>query len=237
VAGSRLREHPDGGFEKALRRSEQASLNLVAPPTPAAPVGENGRLLPRTKGGVMSTIVSGRAGRIVGVLAGLLLAATVLPAGSEPEAGAVPELEAGEAVEPRAWHTITVPAASFIPNKESLDYTNSGYSLTTDTGTSKFTATVPFPFPSVTVKRMTLYAHDNSTQHVCLWMYRAAPSAGTEVPMANVCSSGASTTIPRAFTDTSIVAPLVQGYTSAYLWLELPAGSMNFYGVTIKYTV
>jgi hypothetical protein len=185
----------------------------------------------------MFTAINGRVGRIVLVLAGLLLAATVLSAGSELEAGAVPEPRTGESVEPRAWYTITVPAASFIPSQDNWDYLNNGDYLETKTGTSWFSAPVPFPFPSVTVKQVILYAYDDhSEQGVCLWLYRAAPSAGTEVEMAYVCSTGSSTTVPRAFPDTSIVAPLVQGYKSAYLWLELPAGSLEVHGVTIKYT-
>jgi hypothetical protein len=54
--------------------------------------------------------------------------------------------------------------------------------------------------------------------------------------MAHVCSLGKSPTNPRTFSDTSIVAPAVGGYSSAYLYLELPAGNASVYGVTIKYT-
>jgi hypothetical protein len=183
----------------------------------------------------MSTILNGRAGRIIVVLAGLLLVATVLPAGSEPEAGAAPQ--AGEVVEPRAWYTITVPASSFIPADESYDYHNNGDSVWSDSGTSSFTATVPFPHPSVTVRQVHLYVLDNDAgKDICLTMYRSKPVAGSEVKMAYACSAGASGTYPRTFKDTSIVAAAVGGYTSAYLWLGVPAGNLHVYGVTIKYT-
>jgi hypothetical protein len=184
----------------------------------------------------MSTILDGRSGRIVLLLLGVLLAATVLPAGSEPEAGAVPDALAGEAVEPRAWYTIAVPAASFIPTSNNHDYTNSGDYVSSDSGFSYFLATVPFPFPSVTVKQVHLHAYDHDTGNVCVKLYRSKPVQGTEVEMAEVCSSGSSITDPSTFKDTSIAAAAVGGYTSAYLWLQVPDGQVWAYGVTIKYT-
>jgi hypothetical protein len=183
----------------------------------------------------MPTILNGRAGRIILVLAGLLLAATVLPAGSEPEAGAAPQ--AGEAIEARAWYTITVPASSFIPSRDDYDYVNDGDWVWSDSGTSVFTATVPFPFPSVTVRQVHLYAYDNEAGlDVCVNLFRVKPVQATKAQMAYVCSSGASTIEPRTFKDTSITAPVVGGYTSAYLWVTVPTGNVGVYGVTIKYT-
>jgi hypothetical protein len=185
----------------------------------------------------MSNILNGRAGRIILVLAGLLLAASVLPAASEPAAGAVSEPRAGEAVEPRAWYTMTVPASSFIPTQDNWDYYNAGYYVESTTGTSAFTATVPFPFPSVTVRQVILHAYDSEAgSDICLRMYRAKPVGGTYAKMANVCSTGDSFTDPRAFKDVSITASVVQGYTSAYLSLTVPPGNQRAYGVTIKYT-
>ena len=84
----------------------------------------------------MLSIPNSRSGRIVLVLAGLLLAATVLPAGSEPEAGAAPEPQTGDSVEPRAWYTITVPASSFIPSSDDWDYVNNGDYVTSQAGTA-----------------------------------------------------------------------------------------------------
>jgi hypothetical protein len=185
----------------------------------------------------MSTIRVGRIGRIILALTGLLLAALVLPGGSEPQAEAAPESQAGEAVEPRAWYTITVPAASFIPTKDNWDYDNNGYYVTSNSSSSTFVATVPFPFPAVTVKQVILYAYDNeASSNVCVTMYRAKPVAASEVAMAQVCSSGASTVDPRTFKNAGISAPAAGGYTSAYLWVSVPDGSSWAYGVTIKYT-
>jgi hypothetical protein len=186
----------------------------------------------------MPTILNGRTGRIALLLAGLLLAATVLPAGSEPQAGATPEPQAGEAVEPRAWYTITVPASSFNPTTNDWDYVNNGYHVRSESGNYySFAATVPFPFPSVTVRQVHLHAYDNNAgEDACVSMYRAKSVAGSEVKMAGVCSTGAYANDPRTFKDTSIVAASVGGYTSAYLWLGLPAGNLYVYGVTIKYT-
>jgi hypothetical protein len=54
--------------------------------------------------------------------------------------------------------------------------------------------------------------------------------------MAHACSTGSSITDPRVFKDFSIVAASVGGYTGAYLWLAVPTGALQVYGVTIKYT-
>ncbi len=160
----------------------------------------------------------------------LVLAMALWPTASGPEAAAAPR--------PRTLHTMTVPAAAFVPSNDQIEYLNAAYYLTTLTGFSSFIAPLQFPYPEVTIKRVTLHAYDNGPVDMCLWAGRARPATGAQVIMGSACSTGQSATDPRSFTTTAITSGTVNStHHAATLQLVfLPAGAnYKFYGVTIRY--
>ena len=143
------------------------------------------------------------------------------------------------AVEPRATHTITIPAGAFIPHVDGIDYTNQGYGLWTMTDSGTFTAPVPLPEGVVTVTKMTLFVEDNGGDDVSATLYRTTPGTGGEDNMGMVQSSGASSD-PRYFSTTTFgPAQINNMWYGPYLWVYLPGSSTDgyrFYGVRITYT-
>lgn len=164
------------------------------------------------------------------LLTGLILVGAVAPGGAESEASAVTEARA-------SVHTLVVPAAAFVPAYEGFEYVNGGDELSTLNGFAGFIAAVHFPYPEVTIKRVTLYAYDNGGDDFILNVGRSRPATGVGAIIATVHSSGQSTADSRAFT-TAAVSPRVvnSAYHGVYLALFPPAGpSYQFYGVVIRY--
>jgi hypothetical protein len=185
----------------------------------------------------MSTVLANKHRWLVPLLAGFLLAVTVLPSGSEPEAAAEPEASAEPA--PRATrHRLTIPVADFHPADDGADYFNGGGDLLVNSGeTAWFRAPVHFPHPLVTVKKVTFYGFDKGPRNICIQMFKARPHDASIAGMASVCSHGESPDLPRAFSDLSITFPRVPETRGPYLWLSMPAGTQyRFYGAYIYYT-
>ena len=180
----------------------------------------------------MSTILNSTNRRTFLLVAVLLLAvtvATLVSAGAtEPRAKAAPE--------PRTRHNLTIPAAHFHPTDDNADYHNLGQWLRMVTGAGSFYAPVSFPYPGVTVRKITMFVLDNdAADNICLGLHRAVPRGFSEIQMAFVCSQGASNA-DRTFSDITVSPKLLTGLHGPYLWLSMPAGSARFYGMTIVYT-
>jgi hypothetical protein len=163
--------------------------------------------------------------------AGLLMATLVGTAGARldqsPQAGALSR-------------RITIPAGHFIPHDEDDLYNNQGVYMTSETDGSAEYFTAPVVFPTgqaVVVESITLYAYDNNgSDDVCLDLYVTDPTAGSELEMTAVCSTGSSSTNPRHFTDTSISGNPVKHGKGVYFWLEIEDNTdLKFYGVRIQY--
>jgi len=142
------------------------------------------------------------------------------------------------AAEPRAvTGKLMIPAASFIPNSDGVDYDNSGYYLSLGSGSGSFTAPLVFPVQTVRIKKITLYAYDNGMGNVYAGLYRASPPGGDEINLGSVITvdssadpQTASTTVvnPRQV-NTAVAAP--------YLWVTLTApGSLRLYGMAVLYS-
>jgi hypothetical protein len=162
----------------------------------------------------------------VPLLAALLVAALVGPS-------------AVTAAEPRdSVGTMTIPAAAFSPTRDDWDFSNAGDALWLDSGTTAaFTAPLFFPVPEVTIRKITLYAYDNSGADFCVGIYRTIPAAGSEQAMATACSTGAGDSV-RAFTETTFSYRRITGAYGPYLYLSLMPdyGQYRLYGVKITYT-
>ena len=166
----------------------------------------------------------------ISLLVGVLVAVLLGPAG-----GGV------TATEPRTTvASIMVPAAAFVPDSEDWDYTGGWYLAAPATGGS-FSAPVTFPVGQVNIRRITLYAYDNSgslLMDVCVFLYRATPSAATQVTVGSLCTTGASGTDPRLFTTSNLLHRSVNtALHGLYVWARiLPSAALRLYGVKITYT-
>jgi hypothetical protein len=135
---------------------------------------------------------------------------------------------------------ITIPASYFIPHDDDDLYYNGGYYVESNTDGSSELFVAPVVFPtgqSVVVESVTLYAYDNNlSDDVCLWLRLTDPTAGDQVKMGEVCSSGDSVTDPRSFTDSSIDNNPAKHGKGVYLWLDIEDDSnLQFYGARIQY--
>jgi hypothetical protein len=134
---------------------------------------------------------------------------------------------------------ITIPGGHFIPTKYTWQWSNNGHYVRNVSGSANYSAPVVFPTgQAVVVESVTLYVYDNvADADICVTLYRTDPTGGYEDSMANLCSSGSSTTDPRHFTDSSISNNPVKHGQGIYLWLYIADSGLNLkaYGVRIQY--
>ncbi|MBN2113858.1 MAG: hypothetical protein JW785_07010 [Acidimicrobiia bacterium] len=178
----------------------------------------------------MNDMVSHKRLLPVLLVAGLIVAGAVGPGATGSEASAVAEART-------TIHTMVVPAAAFVPAFGNFEYVNGGDELSTLNGFPGYVAAVHFPYPEVTIKRITLYAHDNGSGDFTVHLGRSRPATGAGAIIATLQSSGQSTTDSRAFTTAAISPRVVNSaYHGVYLALFPPAGpTYQFYGVVIRY--
>ena len=141
------------------------------------------------------------------------------------------------AAEPRATGgKIMIPAAAFIPTSDNWDYANNGSTLYTISGSGGFTAPLVFPVPVVKIKKIILYAYDNSgAGQVCATLYRSSPPIANELSLGSVCTSD-STARPQAPSTTAISPRQVNtAVTAPYLWINIDSGT-QVYGVSVLYS-
>ena len=161
----------------------------------------------------------------VPVLVGCLVAVLLGPAGVT-------------ATEPRTvTASIMIQASAFTPDNESGGYTNNGIYLSTSAGSYLgFVAPIVLPVSTASIRRITLYAYDNSAAGVCVTLRRARPAAASGDSAAKVCSSnspsdpqtvGSATISPRQV-DTSFHGPM--------LYAEFSGEAIRLYGVKVTYT-
>ncbi|MFH1331642.1 MAG: hypothetical protein ABIJ48_13510, partial [Actinomycetota bacterium] len=141
------------------------------------------------------------------------------------------------AAEPRATTgKIMIPAAAFIPTNDNWNYANNGSMLFTVSGSGIFTAPLTFPVPVVNIRRITLYAWDNSgTGQVCATVYRAYPPTAGQLNLGGVCT-GDSTAVPQVV-STTVISPrrVNTAVTGPYLNVYIADGT-TFYGVSVLYS-
>jgi hypothetical protein len=134
---------------------------------------------------------------------------------------------------------VTIPAGHFHAQRDGLDWYNDGRYLYLASGSNgTFIAPVVFPGSGpVTVKKVILYAYDNSiTGNVDVTLYKTNPLTGGETDMAYTQSALNSSVDPRVFTDTTITYAKIQRTHGAYLWLGIGGSAdLRVYGVRIAY--
>ena len=127
-----------------------------------------------------------------------------------------------------AWKYVTIPAGHFHPVEAGYDWWNNGNLISLYSGSSAFfTAPVVFPGSGpVIVKKVILYAHDNSiTGNVGVNLYKTNPLTGGETEMAYAQSALNSSIDPRVFSDATITYAKIQRTHGAYLWLGIDDSS------------
>jgi hypothetical protein len=135
---------------------------------------------------------------------------------------------------------ITIPAGHFIPHGDDDLDLNAGLNIRSESAVAATYFVAPVVFPtgqSVVVESMTIYLYDsNSSDDICLTLYKTDPTAGGEVSMAYACSTGSSGTDPRSFTDSSINNNPVKHGKGVYLYLQIEDDTdLRFYGARIQY--
>jgi hypothetical protein len=141
------------------------------------------------------------------------------------------------AAEPRlATASIVVPAAAFTAVDSASAYHNEGFYLAASAG-GGFLAPVVFPVRVVSIKKITLYAFDNSSGgDVCLSLIRLALAEVTVKNQGRVCTAGASAGDFQVVTLTSISPrPVNTALHGSYLLAQIPAGQL-LHGVRITYS-
>jgi hypothetical protein len=132
---------------------------------------------------------------------------------------------------------IMVGAAAFTPTDDSWDYSSSGIELYQDSGYGRFMAPLSFPVPVVNLRKITLIAYDNSgTGEVCAKLFRAHPLSANSYNSGGLCTADSSDS-PQRVARTALSYRKVYTVTQApYLWVEIDAPGLVFYGVQIVYS-
>jgi hypothetical protein len=169
-----------------------------------------------------------RTNRIwIPVLVGSLVAVLLGPTGGG----------AAAAAEPRVTTTsIMIPAAAFIPTYNS-DYFSMGSYLSMASGSGSFTVPLSFPVPIVNIKKITVYAYDNTgAASVCVSLYRARPTGASEDFAGEVCTAD-SAAVPQAVYTTTIYPSRVNtAFHAPYLWVVISGPDVKLYGVKVNYS-
>jgi len=128
-----------------------------------------------------------------------------------------------------------VPAAAFIPTSPTTSFYNSGVGISSGPGTANLFAPVSFPVPVVNIKKITVYAYDNSASQLCVSILRTRPADAGEDLQAFLCTENGSAPQYMATTDIAFrrVATANQG---VYLALGFYGSGVTLYGVKINYS-
>ncbi|MBN2113857.1 MAG: hypothetical protein JW785_07005 [Acidimicrobiia bacterium] len=133
--------------------------------------------------------------------------------------------------------TLLVGPSALIPATDDTDYSNAGSWLMTDGSQwAYFVAPLDFPVPEATVRRITLFAQDNSAAaRVCTHLYRALPRRAADVEQAMVCSENSAAS-PQVVSTTQIAPRKIEtGRHAPYLLVGVSGATARFYGVLVTY--
>jgi hypothetical protein len=148
-----------------------------------------------------------------------------------------PGLTAG--AEPRTVVTsaLLIPATAAIPTEDGQDYAMSGSSLTVGSLGGRFAVPLSFPVPVVTIRRITVYAYDNSTMGgVVITLNRSDPRYHAEAMLCQIGTTGMSLDDPRTVASSEISEPTVNTATRGlYLRISMVSAT-RLYGVKILYS-
>lgn len=145
--------------------------------------------------------------------------------------------QTGGATEPRATvGNLMIPAGAFTPSEDDADYANMGDVLEVFGAPATFNASLLFPVPTVSIRRITLYALDqDSSAAICVNLFRDRPADGASDYMGVVCTMDSGVD-PQAPYSTAISPRSINtALHGASLWLGVEPGT-RLYGVKITYS-
>jgi hypothetical protein len=130
-----------------------------------------------------------------------------------------------------------ISSAAFIPAGGGVDYISSGATLTLDSGQGGFAAPLSFPAPVVNIKRITVYAYDNTASAlISASVYRSRPSDGEEDYAGSIATVDSSAD-PQVVSLTAISPRRVTTATHGpYLWVWFNGSGVKLYGVKVTYS-
>ena len=142
----------------------------------------------------------------------------------------------------QAWRVLTVPSADCIPSDADEDWSSSAPQIWCETGGCMWHCVVHFPAAgeqavgAVNVKRVTMYAYDNSGGQATFYLWKTyLPNAGSEKIMAQGTTVD-SIAIPQTVMDTSIEYNPVYRSQAPVMWVTIGATSIPVFGFYIHYT-
>lgn len=130
---------------------------------------------------------------------------------------------------------IMIPAAAFVPADNDYGYWSSPDSNRL-MGIGIFRAPINFPVPVVSVRSITLYAHDGSAvMSICAHLYRSSPASGQFVDMGYTCTAGGVTSDPQ-MTSTADLSPrrVDTRLHGTFLVVDMYP-NLSLYGVRVTY--
>ena len=140
------------------------------------------------------------------------------------------------AVEPRlTTASIMVSAAAFIPTNTAIQFYNSGSEVSVQSGTGYMYAPVSFPVPVVNIKKITVYAYDNSASQLCVSTMRTRPVDAAQDVQTTLCTENGSAPQYMSTTDLDF-RRIVTASQGLYLSLGFYGSGVSLYGVKINYS-
>jgi len=130
-----------------------------------------------------------------------------------------------------------VPASAFIPTDDGTGYHHYGNYVAIKGASGSFVTPLSFPVPVVNIRRITLYAYDNSSGgYANLSWCRSYPPDGTAICSGYIATVGASPDT-QAVTTADLDARRVNtAHHGAYLWVYIEDPTIKVYGVRVTYT-
>lgn len=131
-------------------------------------------------------------------------------------------------------------SSTFYPTYNNMEFQNWGNNIGNPGSTEAwFLTKVNLP-NGARVKKLKLYAYDNYSKDVCLWLVWTKPrKAKWEDMNAELCSTGASPTAPRVFATTDLSPRIISNKDTTYhLVIRIRPGSLehlHFWGAVIIY--
>jgi hypothetical protein len=143
----------------------------------------------------------------------------------------------------QAWRVLTVPSQACIPQEEDDDWYHTGIWVGCNTPQCAFFCPVDFPAAgeqavgAVNVKRVTMYAYDDSGDPATalFWLNKTYPPNKSQKGMAWAWT-GNSPTDPQTVVDTSIEYNPIYRVQGAHVALTIGAAGIRVYGFFIHYT-
>lgn len=133
--------------------------------------------------------------------------------------------------------TLLVGPSALLSASDDTDYSNAGSWLMTDGSQwAYFVAPLDLPVPEATVRRITLFAQDDSASaRVCAHLYRALPRRAAHVEQAMVCSNDSAASPQVVSTTQTTPRKIETGRHAPCLLVGVSGATARFFGVLVTY--